>query len=105
LAENKYIIHQNDSIVWNDSDTKDPIFTLDEAASKLLKFPLNTVKVYRAEEIKPTIVIEAATTTTEDSSNGASAGASTGASTGTSTKPSESTSTPSTSTTTPGAGA
>lgn len=61
MAENKYIIHQNDTIVWNDSDTKNPIFTLDEAASKLLKFPLNTVKVYRAEEVKPTIVIEAAT--------------------------------------------
>jgi len=98
LAEHKYIIHQNDNIVWNDSDTKDPIFTLDEAASRLLKFPLNTVKVYRAEEIKPTIVIEAAATA-EDSSKGTSAGASTG----TSTKP-ESTSTPSTSTTTPGAG-
>ena len=67
MAENKYIIHQNDSIIWNDSDTKNPIFTLDEAASKLLKFPLNTVKVYRAEEVKPTIIIEAATTT-EDSS-------------------------------------
>ena len=100
MAEHKYIIHQNDNIVWNDSDTKDPIFTLDEAASRLLKFPLNTVKVYRAEEIKPTIVIEAATTT-EDSSKGTT----TGASTGTSTKPSGSTSTPSTSTTTPGAGA
>ena len=99
MAEHKYIIHQNDNIVWNDSDTKDPIFTLDEAASRLLKFPLNTVKVYRAEEIKPTIVIEAATTT-EDSSKGTSAGASTG----TSTKPSESTSTPSASTSTPGAG-
>ena len=99
MAEHKYIIHQNDNIVWNDSDTKDPIFTLDEAASRLLKFPLNTVKVYRAEEIKPTIVIEAATTA-EDSSKGTST---TG--TGTSTKPSESTSTPSTSTTTPGAGA
>ena len=99
MAEHKYIIHQNDNIVWNDSDTKDPIFTLDEAASRLLKFPLNTVKVYRAEEIKPTIVIEAAATA-EDSSNGTSAGASTG----TSTKPSESTSTPSASTTTPGAG-
>lgn len=99
MAEHKYIIHQNDNIVWNDSDTKDPIFTLDEAASRLLKFPLNTVKVYRAEEIKPTIVIEAAATA-EDSSKGTSAGASTG----TSTKP-ESTSTPSTSTTTPGAGA
>lgn len=99
MAEHKYIIHQNDNIVWNDSDTKDPIFTLDEAASKLLKFPLNTVKVYRAEEIKPTIVIEAATA--EDSSKGTT----TGASTGTSTKPSESTSTSSASTTTPGAGA
>lgn len=77
MAENKYIIHQNDSIIWNDSDTKNPIFTLDEAASKLLKFPLNTVKVYRAEEVKPTIIIEAATTT-EDSSKVASAGASTG---------------------------
>ena len=99
LAEHKYIIHQNDNIVWNDSDTKDPIFTLDEAASRLLKFPLNTVKVYRAEEIKPTIVIEAATTA-EDSSKGTST-----AGTVTSTKPSESTSTPSTSTTTPGAGA
>ena len=99
MAEHKYIIHQNDNIVWNDSDTKDPIFTLDEAASKLLKFPLNTVKVYRAEEIKPTIVIEAATTT-EDSSKGTT----TGASTGTSTKPSDGTSTPSASTTTPGAG-
>lgn len=99
MAEHKYIIHQNDNIVWNDSDTKDPIFTLDEAASRLLKFPLNTVKVYRAEEIKPTIVIEAANTA-EDSSKGTT----TGASTGTSTKP-ESTSTPSTSTTTPGAGA
>ena len=98
MAEHKYIIHQNDNIVWNDSDTKDPIFTLDEAASRLLKFPLNTVKVYRAEEIKPTIVIEAATTT-EDSSKGTST-------TGTdaSTKPSDSTSTPSASTTTPGAG-
>ena len=95
MAEHKYIIHQNDNIVWNDSDTKDPIFTLDEAASRLLKFPLNTVKVYRAEEIKPTIVIEAATTA-EDSSKGTSADAST--------KPSESTSTPSASTTTPGAG-
>ena len=100
MAEHKYIIHQNDNIVWNDSDTKDPIFTLDEAASRLLKFPLNTVKVYRAEEIKPTIVIEAATAA-EDSSKGTT----TGASTGTSTKPSESTSTPSASTTTPGAGA
>ena len=100
MAEHKYIIHQNDNIVWNDSDTKDPIFTLDEAASRLLKFPLNTVKVYSAEEIKPTIVIEAATTT-EDYSKGTT----TGASTGTSTKPSGSTSTPSTSTTTPGAGA
>ena len=99
MAEHKYIIHQNDNIVWNDSDTKDPIFTLDEAASRLLKFPLNTVKVYREEEIKPTIVIEAATTV-EDSSKGTI----TGASTGTSTKPSNSTSTPSTSTTTPGAG-
>lgn len=99
MAEHKYIIHQNDNIVWNDSDTKDPIFTLDEAASRLLKFPLNTVKVYRAEEIKPTIVIEAANTA-EDSSKGTST-------TGTdaSTKPSGSTSTPSTSTTTPGAGA
>lgn len=77
MAENKYIIHQNDSIIWNDSDTKNPIFTLDEAASKLLKFPLNTVKVYRAEEVKPTIIIEAATTA-EDSSKGTSAGASTG---------------------------
>ena len=100
MAEHKYIIHQNDNIVWNDSDTKDPIFTLDEAASRLLKFPLNTVKVYRAEEIKPTIVIEAATTT-EDSSKETN----TGTSTGTSTKPSESTSTPSTPTTKPGAGA
>ena len=99
MAEHKYIIHQNDNIVWNDSDTKDPIFTLDEAASRLLKFPLNTVKVYRAEEIKPTIVIEAATTA-EDSSKGTST---TG--TGTSTKPAESTSTPSRSTATPGAGA
>ena len=98
MAEHKYIIHQNDNIVWNDSDTKDPIFTLDEAASRLLKFPLNTVKVYRAEEIKPTIVIEAATTS-EDSSKGTST-------TGTdaSTKPSDGTSTPSASTTTPGAG-
>ena len=100
MAEHKYIIHQNDNIVWNDSDTKDPIFTLDEAASRLLKFPLNTVKVYRAEEIKPTIVIEAANTT-EDSSKGTSAGTSSDAST----KPSESTSTPSASTTKPGAGA
>ena len=99
MAEHKYIIHQNDNIVWNDSDTKDPIFTLDEAASRLLKFPLNTVKVYRAEEIKPTVVIEAATTA-EDSSKGTT----TGASTGTSTKPSDSTSNPSASTTTPGAG-
>ena len=99
MAEHKYIIHQNDNIVWNDSDTKDPIFTLDEAASRLLKFPLNTVKVYRAEEIKPTIVIEAAATA-EDSSKGTT----TGASTGTSTKPSDGTSTPSASTTTPGAG-
>ena len=99
MAEHKYIIHQNDNIVWNDSDTKDPIFTLDEAASRLLKFPLNTVKVYRAEEIKPTIVIEAATTA-EDSSKGTT----TGASTGTSTKPSESTSTQGASTSTPGAG-
>ena len=99
MAEHKYIIHQNDNIVWNDSDTKDPIFTLDEAASRLLKFPLNTVKVYRAEEIKPTIVIEAATTSEESSK-----GTSTGASAGTSTKPSDSTSTPSASTTTPGAG-
>ena len=98
MAEHKYIIHQNDNIVWNDSDTNDPIFTLDEAASRLLKFPLNTVKVYRAEEIKPTIVIEAATTT-EDSSKGTST---TG--TGTSTKPSDGTSTPSASTSTPGAG-
>ena len=98
MAEHKYIIHQNDNIVWNDSDTKDPIFTLDEAASRLLKFPLNTVKVYRAEEIKPTIVIEAATT--EGSSKGTGT-------TGTdaSTKPSESTSTQSTPTTKPGAGA
>ena len=100
MAEHKYIIHQNDNIVWNDSDTKDPIFTLDEAASRLLKFPLNTVKVYRAEEIKPTIVIEAATTAAEDSSKGTSAGASTGAST----KPSESTSIQGASTSTPGAG-
>lgn len=99
MAEHKYIIHQNYNIVWNDSDTKDPIFTLDEAASRLLKFPLNTVKVYRAEEIKPTIVIEAATTA-EDSSKGTT----TGASTGTSTKPSDGTSTPSASTSTPGAG-
>ena len=99
MAEHKYIIHQNDNIVWNDSDTKDPIFTLDEAASRLLKFPLNTVKVYRAEEIKPTIVIEAATTA-EDSSKGTGT-----TSTGTSTKPSDGTSTPSASTTTPGAGA
>ena len=99
MAEHKYIIHQNDNIVWNDSDTKDPIFTLDEAASRLLKFPLNTVKVYRAEEIKPTIVIEAATTA-EDSSKGTT----TEASTGTSTKPSDSTSTQGASTTTPGAG-
>ena len=99
MAEHKYIIHQNDNIVWNDSDTKDPIFTLDEAASRLLKFPLNTVKVYRAEEIKPTIVIEAATT--ESSTTGANTSA-TGADT--STKPSESTSTPSASTSTPGAG-
>ena len=99
MAEHKYIIHQNDNIVWNDSDTKDPIFTLDEAASRLLKFPLNTVKVYRAEEIKPTIVIEAAATA-EDSSKGTSAGASTG----TSTKPSDGTSTQGASTTTPGAG-
>lgn len=94
MAENKYIVHQNDNIVWNDSDTKDPIFTLDEAASRLLKFPLNTVKVYRAEEIKPTIIIEAATTV-EDSSKETNTGTSTGAST----KPSESTST-----STPGAG-
>ena len=100
MAENKYIIHQNDNIVWNDSDTKDPIFTLDEAASRLLKFPLNTVKVYRAEEIKPTIVIEAAST--ESSTAGANT-STTGA--GTSTKPSDGTSTPSASTTTPGAGA
>lgn len=99
MAEHKYIIHQNDNIVWNDSDTKDPIFTLDEAASRLLKFPLNTVKVYRAEEIKPTIVIEAANTA-EDSSKGTT----TGASTGTSTKPSDGTSTQGASTTTPGAG-
>ena len=99
MAEHKYIIHQNDNIVWNDSDTKDPIFTLDEAASRLLKFPLNTVKVYRAEEIKPTIVIEAATT-----AEGSSKGTSAGASTGTSTKPSDGTSTPSASTSTPGAG-
>ena len=100
MAEHKYIIHQNDNIVWNDSDTKDPIFTLDEAASRLLKFPLNTVKVYRAEEIKPTIVIEAATTT-EDSSNGTTTGTSADAST----KKSDGTSSSSTSTTTPGAGA
>ena len=99
MAEHKYIIHQNDNIVWNDSDTKDPIFTLDEAASRLLKFPLNTVKVYRAEEIKPTIVIEAATTA-EDSSKETN----TGTSAGTSTKPSDGTSTPSASTTTPGEG-
>ena len=99
MAEHKYIIHQNDNIVWNVSDTKDPVFTLDEAASRLLKFPLNTVKVYRAEEIKPTIVIEAAATA-EDSSKGTTTGASTGAST----KPSDSTSTPSVSTSTPGAG-
>lgn len=98
MAEHKYIIHQNDNIVWNDSDTKDPIFTLDEAASRLLKFPLNTVKVYRAEEIKPTIVIEAATTA-EDSSKGTSTG------TDVSTKPSEGTSTQGASTSTPGAGA
>ena len=77
MAENKYIIHQNDSIIWNDSDTKNPIFTLDEAASKLLKFPLNTVKVYRAEEVKPTIIIEAATTT-EDSSKVTGTGVTTG---------------------------
>lgn len=77
MAEHKYIIHQNDNIVWNDSDTKDPIFTLDEAASRLLKFPLNTVKVYRAEEVKPTIIIEAATTA-EDSSKGTGTEASTG---------------------------
>ena len=100
MAEHNYIIHQNDNIVWNDSDTKDPIFTLDEAASRLLKFPLNTVKVYRAEEVKPTIVIESATIA-EDSSNGTT----TGASTDTSTKPSDGTSTTSTSTTTPRAGA
>ena len=99
MAEHKYIIHQNDNIVWNDSDTKDPIFTLDEAASRLLKFPLNTVKVYRAEEIKPTIVIEAATT--ESSTAGANT-STTGADT--STKPSDGTSTPSASTSTPGAG-
>ena len=99
MAEHKYIIHQNDNIVWNDSDTKDPIFTLDEAASRLLKFPLNTVKVYRAEEIKPTIVIEAATT--ESSTAGANTSA-TG--TSTSTKPSDGASTPSASTSTPGAG-
>ena len=99
MAEHKYIIHQNDNIVWNDSDTKDPIFTLDEAASRLLKFPLNTVKVYRAEEIKPTIVIEAATT-----SEGSSKGTTTGTSADASTKPSEGASTPSASTTTPGAG-
>ena len=98
MAEHKYIIHQNDNIVWNDSDTKDPIFTLDEAASRLLKFPLNTVKVYRAEEIKPTIVIEAATTA-EDSSKGTSTG------TDASTKPSEGTSTQGAPTTKPGAGA
>ena len=98
MAEHKYIIHQNDNIVWNDSDTKDPIFTLDEAASRLLKFPLNTIKVYRAEEIKPTIVIEAATTA-EDSSK-----LTTTAGTDTSTKPSDSTSIPISSTTTPGAG-
>ena len=97
MAEHKYIIHQNDNIVWNDSDTKDPIFTLDEAASRLLKFPLNTVKVYRAEEIKPTIVIEAATTA-EDSSKGTSTG------TDVSTKPSEGASTQGASTSTPGAG-
>lgn len=100
MAEHKYIIHQNDNIVWNDSDTKDPIFTLDEAASRLLKFPLNTVKVYRAEEIKPTIVIEAAATA-EDSSKETNTGTSAEAST----KPSAGTSTPSASTTTPGAGA
>lgn len=82
MAEHKYIIHQNDNIVWNDSDTKDPIFTLDEAASRLLKFPLNTVKVYRAEEIKPTIVIEAASTA-EDSSKETNTGTSAGASAGT----------------------
>lgn len=64
MAENNYIIHQNDTIIWNDSDTKNPIFTLDEAGSKLLKFPLNTVKVYKVEEVKPTIVIEAASAST-----------------------------------------
>lgn len=46
--------------------TKNPIFTLDEAGSKLLKFPLNTVKVYKVEEVKPTIVIEAASASTTD---------------------------------------
>lgn len=99
MAEHKYIIHQNDNIVWNDSDTKDPIFTLDEAASRLLKFPLNTVKVYRAEEIKPTIVIEAANT--ESSTAGANT-----STTGTdaSTKPSDGTSTQGASTSTPGTG-
>ena len=66
MAESKYIIHQNDTIIWNDSDTKNPIFTLDEAGSKLLKFPLNTVKVYKVEEVKPTIVIEAASASTTD---------------------------------------
>ena len=75
MAENNYIIHQNDTIIWNDSDTKNPIFTLDEAGSKLLKFPLNTVRVYKVEEVKPTIVIEAAsasttaTTTTQTSTS------------------------------------
>lgn len=67
MAESKYIIHQNDTIIWNDSDTKNPIFTLDEAGSKLLKFPLNTVKVYKVEEVKPTIVIEAASASTTTS--------------------------------------
>ena len=67
MAENNYIIHQNDTIIWNDSDTKNPIFTLDEAGSKLLKFPLNTVNVYKVEEVKPTIVIEAASASTTTS--------------------------------------
>ena len=66
MEENNYIIHQNDTIIWNDSDTKNPIFTLDEAGSKLLKFPLNTVKVYKVEEVKPTIVIEAASASATD---------------------------------------
>ena len=78
MADNKYIIHQNDSIIWNDSDTKDPLFVLEEAAAKLLKYPLNTVKVYRAVEIKPTVVIEAANNAASSPASNPASGAGTG---------------------------